>query len=1628
MSDKKTICLNMIVKNEAHIIADTLEHLLKYITFDYWVISDTGSTDATKQIIRDFFAAKGVPGELVEHEWQDFGHNRTKAFESAYNKTDYVFVWDADDEISGDFKMPVLVADSYKFIFGNASGFRYSRPQMFNNRKKWCYRGVLHEYAACLETVGPCESVLGPYYFISGRKGDRSKDPNKYLKDALVLEKALEAGDKDPLYARYVYYCAQSYNSCNRHEKAIEYYKKALTVDTWIQEKYVSCFEIYEQYERLGRAADGLYYLVESFKYDSTRVEGIYRLIKYYCINKPVEVAYAYYGLISDFYENRYDGALLGEKLFAKKEEYDFYLPYYMVIVAQRTGHMDVAVKMYLAIFKNAYVAPEWWIRNLVHNFQFCLKEIPKNTNFLQLMLDYFELVRARGIVLEEVHYGIIGRAVDTFREELCRPLDVFPLCLGPFAAAFAAAKPRVMLTVTTCKRLDLFTKTVNSILNTWTDVAEVDYFYCVDDNSSDEDRSVMRSQYPFFNYYMKGAEERGHRESMNIIWAKLAELRPTYWIHLEDDWLYFKKGAYVGRAIAALETYGGRGVHQVVFNRNYGLMYSDLCRVGGEALESGLVLHEHREGLVGKNCGYWPHYSLQPSLVRTSAVLELGNYDSPNKFFERDYANRWAAKGYKTAFFDGIYSIHIGKQHWEKDGKNAYALNEVPQFGKPGAEAAGAAELRQVNEPLPASGTMSQHLASILDKIRSGTPFGLIRPSDGERMVMLGQTLTNCDAWTFRSGGKLQKDLLEAVRTVDPNLYVGIPCNTCSKAWNCTPEIYRDFIDTFKIPLAQRTYANIFGNSNWQAFADFIQAYKKGFFLITSGMATSTLAIKERFIISDKLVNTWDTDGDAETGRLLRFIASKKGELVLFSAGPLSKVWIPKCMAANPNNMYVDVGASVDIFTKGVTNRSYTKNDHPFAKESCRFDNPPKKNLVYMCVFHKKAYIELLRLLMLSVKIFSRTDTIDFLVFTSEEFKSDIDSMSVLLEIPIKAKIFHFTSMHESTCARLFIFEYEKIYNYEKVLYLDTDIIIQNDLEFLFNKDIEERVYAMKEGTIEHEYHGAWFFDFSKMDKNISGMNSGILLFKPTREIHKIFSEIIQHIKDMKDNNKKLPACMDQPFLNYHIINNDKHNTVFLEKYGLIYCYDPPPPPSAATDVIICHFVWPIGNAGHKKERMLKHATHIMNHYLAIKGGPAGPSLCNTYLWNKSCIMKFCGGILETSWKNGNYTWLDANTIKASWNDSTYLFKMNSDYTSFLSVRISDMDCVKGVVVSQKKHLVYLCVFFNPIYIDLLGILMKTVAFYSKTDDIDFLILTSEDFKPLIDSLSALLEIPIKTKIFNFVTVFEAMCARLLIFDYEDIEKYEKVLYIDTDIIVQNDLNVLFDQDIGDRVYGVKEGVIGDEYFGGWFFDFSKYDKNAAAMNSGTLLFRPSSEIRRIFAEANAHIMRMRNAGETLPLCIDQPFLNYHLRINDKCDVEYMNKYVLLYHNNPPPPPVAPTDVIMCHFSWPYGNAKNKKERISKYVTHILSKYTVLKGSGLVGQGPHVSGGFHWGNNGQIELEADGLLKTTWGNGSYKWLDMYTLEASWRGNSHILRMNSDYTKFLSLRLGDIDCIKGRKI
>lgn len=664
-----TICLNMIVKNESHIIAATLAHLLKHFPITHWVIDDTGSTDGTQQIIRDFFAARGISGELHETAWEDFGHNRSKALEHAFNKTDYVLVWDADDSVEGEFQFPKkLSADVYSFIFGNASGFRYNRNQLFNNRKRWKYVGVLHEYPACIDKEETRIHVSGNYYFVSGKSGARSQDPDKYRKDAAALERGLE---KEPTNSRYAFYCANSYKDAGMHEKAIEKYKKVLTMDGWNEEKYLSCLHIFEL---SGKKKENLHYLVEATKYSPERLETVFELIQHYCISDMNRIAANYYLLIKDYYENRFATDDVSRFLFVKKEIGDFFLPYIMIIVALKNDDKATAYRMADIMFTQRYVmASEWHINNVFFNIQFMYDYI-KNTDieFLQKALSYRA---ALGFTLDDAANKSIEMLVNKFRDTLAAPIKW-------------KHEPRptddvnIFFSITTCKRYDLFERTMNSLLRTWRDKNKIDYFFCVDDNSSKADRDKMRKKYPFFKYYMKGPAEKGHRESMNIIWNKLKEIKPRYWIHMEDDWLFFYEDDYVSRSMNFLNKYEAINIHQVLFNRNYAELYEwDI--VGGMPIDNGFLLHTMNSAVpVGRRTNsYWPHYSFRPSMIRVVPILELGNYDSPNTFFERDYANRYASKGYQSAFFNSISCFHTGKLTSDKTGQNAYSLNNQNQF-----------------------------------------------------------------------------------------------------------------------------------------------------------------------------------------------------------------------------------------------------------------------------------------------------------------------------------------------------------------------------------------------------------------------------------------------------------------------------------------------------------------------------------------------------------------------------------------------------------------------------------------------------------------------------------------------------------------------------------------------------------------------------------------------------------------------------------------------------------------------------------------------------------------------------------------------------------------------------------
>jgi len=300
-----SICLNMIVKNESSIIETTLKNLCSHINFTYWVICDTGSTDNTPEIILTFFKNKNIPGELCYHEWKDFGHNRSLALRAAYNKTDYLLIFDADDSIHGFFNLPTLTADKYNLFFGSQH-FKYVRPLLITNRKRWRFKGILHEYLDSLESIQGESTIEGEYFIISGKEGNRSKNPNKYLEDANLLEKEIsliqtsKQEDID-LLPRYTYYCGQSFRDCNNYKKAILYYTKVLEYDTWVQEKYHAALTAGNLYEKLNSIEHALFYWYKAITYDKERREAVLKIMDYYFEKKNYFAMHCLHEQIKEF-------------------------------------------------------------------------------------------------------------------------------------------------------------------------------------------------------------------------------------------------------------------------------------------------------------------------------------------------------------------------------------------------------------------------------------------------------------------------------------------------------------------------------------------------------------------------------------------------------------------------------------------------------------------------------------------------------------------------------------------------------------------------------------------------------------------------------------------------------------------------------------------------------------------------------------------------------------------------------------------------------------------------------------------------------------------------------------------------------------------------------------------------------------------------------------------------------------------------------------------------------------------------------------------------------------------------------------------------------------------------------
>ena len=369
-----TLCLNMIVRNESKILFRLFDSVIDLI--DAYCICDTGSTDNTKELIKEYFEKKGKPGKIIEEPFRDFGYNRTvalKACESMEN-VDYILLLDADMILEKNSKLSIeevksMIVDDAYYIYQGSPQFFYKNVRVVKNNIGCTYKAPTHEYLNTLPGT-KYGHIQRDVLFIND-VGDGGSKSDKTDRDIRLLLKGLE---DEPNNDRYTFYLANSYRDKGDNLTAIEYYKKRIEIGGWIQEVWFSYYSMGKCYKHLGDNAMAMYNWLEAYNFYPNRVENLYELIQHYRYEGKNN--YAYHMFMLADYERKKN--TVWDYLFLQKDIYDYRLDYELSIIGyycNRDNH-DLT-KTCMKVISNPG-ADDGMCRNVFSNYKFYTKEITK--------------------------------------------------------------------------------------------------------------------------------------------------------------------------------------------------------------------------------------------------------------------------------------------------------------------------------------------------------------------------------------------------------------------------------------------------------------------------------------------------------------------------------------------------------------------------------------------------------------------------------------------------------------------------------------------------------------------------------------------------------------------------------------------------------------------------------------------------------------------------------------------------------------------------------------------------------------------------------------------------------------------------------------------------------------------------------------------------------------------------------------------------------------------------------------------------------------------------------------------------------------------------------------------------
>ena len=495
---RPAICLNMIVRNEAHIIQEALDAVAPYISS--WVIVDTGSNDGTQDLIRNHMARLGIPGELYERPWRNFGHNRTEALTLAQGHGDYIWVMDADDTVVGTPDFTRLSADIYflrlrEVVEPGAPHTYYWRAHLFRDGVRARWVGVTHEYAtwddSCVEV-----RLEGEYRIEARCLGARKVSGQKFAQDRDLLLAEVERNPED---ARSVFYLALTYRSLGDFVNARKWFARRAEMGGWDEELYYAMYEVAVLMSLLGAPwPDVQDAYLRAWEFRPTRAEALF------------EIAY----------RHRQDQRYRLGYLFAKRAA-EIPFPEQDVIFVSD-------VHAWRAIDEQAVCAS--WIDKPAEAF----------TLYRRLL--------ARPDLPDDDRQRIAGN------RDLCAPTMIEAASSYPEALVqrllAGPGETEVVVSLLAGPDRASTEHTLNSFLNCCTDVSRVGRFLVLDAGLSPKDRATLVERYGFLEFCPSGPDDGSS--------AHLAHLRTQihqrFWLHLGQGWRFFAPENFITRLTAVLQ------------------------------------------------------------------------------------------------------------------------------------------------------------------------------------------------------------------------------------------------------------------------------------------------------------------------------------------------------------------------------------------------------------------------------------------------------------------------------------------------------------------------------------------------------------------------------------------------------------------------------------------------------------------------------------------------------------------------------------------------------------------------------------------------------------------------------------------------------------------------------------------------------------------------------------------------------------------------------------------------------------------------------------------------------------------------------------------------------------------